>query len=226
MPRPGGRRMTGPGALRRQFAKLWVISPERLWALSRALHRRGHWLLAFWVKQFNTILYHNSLSPGAIVGSNVLLGHYSHGIVVNSNVEIGDHVKIWHNVTLTAGRRPRRGGKRIAGLEARIVIEDAVKIGTNAVVIAPRGECLRVGRGARIGAGVVVARDVPAGATVVSPPPRILLRDVADDADAPASKADIRFDHANDVAHEGAPGDRPGDDGTSAAATDRSADQP
>jgi serine O-acetyltransferase len=210
----------GLGSPRRLFAKLWLVSPERLWAFSRALHRRGHPVLAFWVKQLNTILYHNSLSPAAVVGSNVMLGHYSHGVVVNSNVEIGDHVNIWHNVTLTAGRPPRREGKRVAGPAARIVIEDAVKIGTNAVVIAPRGECLRVGEGARIGAGVVVTQDVPAGATVVSPPARILLRDAQDDADAGVAHADVRSDGSNEVPYEGEHGPMPGKKGTAARSSE------
>jgi serine O-acetyltransferase len=193
--------MSGLGSLRRRFSKLWLFSPERLWALSRALHRRGHWLLAFWVKQLNTALYHNSLAPGASVGEDVLLGHYSHGVVVNSNVEIGDRVKIWHNVTLTAGRPPRRDGKRVDGPPARIVIEDGVKIGTNAVVIAGRGQCLRIGRGARLGAGVIVTQDVPARATVVSPPARVLLRDgPASDTDAEAAGADVRFADSSDAA--------------------------
>jgi serine O-acetyltransferase len=204
--------MKGLGQLRRQLARLWLFSPERLWALSRALHRRGHWVLAFWVKQLNTVLYHNSLSPEAIVGANVLLGHYSHGVVVNSNVEIGDGVKIWHNVTLTAGRPPRRDGKPVDGPAARIVIEDGVKIGTNAVVVAPRGRCLRIGRYARLGAGVIVTQDVPARATVVSPPARVLLKDGPPAvADGEAGDADIRFAEADDASSARPPQGREAD---------------
>ncbi|HEX4483702.1 MAG TPA: hypothetical protein VH081_07935 [Solirubrobacteraceae bacterium] len=191
--------MSGLGSLRHLVSKLWLISPERLWAASRALQRRGHWMLAFCLKQLNTILYHNSLSPAAIVGADVLLGHYSHGIVVNSNVEIGDRVKIWHNVTLTAGR-VRRGEDERSSVASRIVIEDGVKIGTNAVVIAPRGQCLRIGRGARIGAGAIVTQDVPARATVVSPPARILLREESEDAEAAA--ADVLSAGSRDAALE------------------------
>lgn len=176
------------GALRIALTKLWLISPERLWLFSIALQRRGRWRAAFAVKQFGTILYHNSLSPGASVGADVALGHYGHGIVVNGNVEIGSGVKIWHNVTLTAGRPARVGGKRSSGPPSRIVIEDAVKIGTNAVVIAPRGQTLRIGRGAKIGAGAIVTRDVPAGATALGPPARVVL---AGDADAPSSDAEL-----------------------------------
>jgi serine O-acetyltransferase len=201
------------GSLRLKLTRVWLISPERLWLLSIALQRRGHWILAFSIKQLNTILYHNSLSPGASVSPDILLGHYSHGIVVNSNVEIGRRVKIWHNVTLTAGRQSRKRGHGDApGPEARIIIEDGVKIGTNAVVIAPRGGSLRIGRGARIGAGATVTEDVPSGATVVSQPVRVLLRDAdgARDADAQATAAEIGFpEHSADPPR----GDPPGRDG-------------
>jgi len=176
--------------LKLRVRRLWVLSPERLWLLSIRLSTRGHWVLAFWVKQLNTFMYHNSLAPGASVSPDVFLGHNSLGIVINRNVEIGRRVVIWHNVTLAAGRLQRRprGGAAPSELEqpedgrtdasrgprARIIIEDGVKIGANAVVIAPRATTIRIGRGARIGAGAVVNHDVPAGATVVGPISRVL----------------------------------------------------
>jgi serine O-acetyltransferase len=188
-------RMSGDrrALLRRRLTKLWLFSPEKLWLASIALHRRGHGALAFALKQLNTVLYHNSLAPGARVGAEITLGHYGHGIVVHENVEIGRGVTIWHNVTLTAGR-PARRNRASPGPKARITVGDYVKIGTNAVVIAPRGRTLRIGRGARIGAGAIVTGDVPAGATVVSPPARILLDGVEveppDDAGAEAGVAE------------------------------------
>jgi serine O-acetyltransferase len=202
----------GTRSLRRRLTKLWLFSPEKLWLTSIALQRHGHWMLAFAVKQLNTILYHNSLAPEASVSPDIALGHYSHGVVVARNVEIGRRVKIWHNVTLTAGRPARRGGTTPPGPLSRIIVEDGVKIGTNAVIIAPRGRSLRIGRGARIGAGATVTEDVPSGATVVSQPVRVLLRDAdgARDADAQATAAEIGFpEHSADPPR----GDPPGRDG-------------
>ena len=186
---------------------MWLLSPERLWLLSIALRRRGHWILAFWLKQLNTLLYSNSLGPGASVSPDIYLGHNSIGIVVTSNVVIGRRVVIWQNVTLAAGRPPRarrpasatRGGDELpadAGARparesgSKIIVEDDVMIGANAVLIGPRGGSLHIGRGARIGAGTVVTEDVPAGATVVSQPVRVLPREAARRSSEEPSEAD------------------------------------
>jgi serine acetyltransferase len=191
--------------LKLRVGKLWLLSPERLWLLSVGLQRRGHWILAFALKQLNTLINNNSLGPGATVSPDIRLGHSSLGIVITSQVEIGRRVKIWQNVTLSAGRPARRassGGEPLErdaparqsdaggsggeiGVDARrreaprsrIVIEDNVTIGANAVVIAPRGEVLRIGKGARIGAGTVITEDVPPRSTVVGQPVRVLPRD-------------------------------------------------
>ncbi len=179
--------------LKRRLNRLWWFSPERLWLLSIALQRRGHWALAFWIKQLNTLLYKNSLAPGATVSPDVRLGHNGMGVVVTRNVVVGQRVKIWHNVTLSAGRPARdRSGSPVAnanhgagrgeeapgssGSRPKIILEDGVTIGANAVVIGPRGRTIRVGRGAHVGAGTVVTEDVPAGAMIVSAPARILTK--------------------------------------------------
>jgi serine O-acetyltransferase len=147
-------------------AEVGALSPERLWLLSIALWARGHRRLATLVRNVNSALYRNSLPPGASVSPDIKLGHHGLGIVVHPNVVIGRRVKIWHNVTIAT----RAGAKS----PYRIVIEDDVKIGANAVVISPHRTDLRIGRGARIGAGAVVSRDVPPGHTVVSAPVRVL----------------------------------------------------
>ncbi len=54
----------------------------------------------------------------------------------------------------------------------RTVIEDGAFIGSDTMLVAP----VRVGRGARTGAGAVVNRDVPAGQTVAGVPAREVSR--------------------------------------------------
>jgi serine O-acetyltransferase len=143
------------------------MSPERLWLLSIALRRGGHRRAALLIKKLNSTLYHNSLAPGASVSPDIRFGHHGFGTIIHSNVVIGRRVRIWHNVTLAV--------RAATGSPHRIVIEDDVMIGASAVVVTPYEASLRIGRGARIGAGAVVTHDVPPGATVVSAPPRVLL---------------------------------------------------
>jgi serine O-acetyltransferase len=143
------------------------VSPERLWRISAALRRRGFVRLALLVKKVNSALYHNSLAPGVQFSPDVRFEHHGFGTVIHSNVVIGERVLIYHNVTIAVRAQ--------TASPHRIVIEDDVVIGANSVVISPAEGSLTIGRGARIGAGAVVAKDVPPGATVISAPVRVLL---------------------------------------------------
>jgi serine O-acetyltransferase len=145
-----------------------VLSPETLWKLSAAVRRRGYPRLARLIKKVNSTIYHNSLPPAAIFSPDIRFGHHGFGTMIHSNVVIGRRVTIWHNVTIAV--------RASAGSPHRIIIEDDVTIGANSVIITPFESSVRIGRGAHIGAGAVVARDVPAGATVVGAPVRVLLR--------------------------------------------------
>ena len=158
------------------------MSPERLWRLSAALRRRGYRRLALLVKKVNSAIYHNSLAPGASFSSDIEFGHHGFGTVIHSNVEIGKRVKIWHNVTMAVRAK--------TDSPHRIIIEDDVTIGANSVIVTPLEKSLRIGRGARIGAGAVVVRDVPAGATVVSAPARVLQPTTQEPADPAQRIAD------------------------------------
>jgi serine O-acetyltransferase len=145
------------------------MGPVRLWRLSIALQKRGLRPLAVFVKNLNSWIYHNSLPPGAVVGPDLRLGHHGFGTVIHTNTVIGAHVRIYQNVTIAM----RAGSPS----PYRIYIEDDVLIGANAVVMSPFRGDLRIGRGARVGAGAVVHADVPPGGIVVSAPAILIQSD-------------------------------------------------
>ena len=155
------------------------MGPIALWKLSAALRRRGLRGLAFLVKKVNSAIYHNSLPPGVQFEPDIEFGHHGFGTIIHSNVQIGRRVKIWHNVTIAV--------RAATGSPHGVVIEDDVNIGAGAIIITPYEQSITIGRGALIGAGAVVVQDVPAGATVVSQPARVLegraARDRAADLD-------------------------------------------
>jgi serine O-acetyltransferase len=149
------------------------MSPEGMWQLAIRLRKKRLIWLAKRIKNLCSILFHNSLAIGAEVGEDLYLGHHGLGVVVHDNVVLGKGVKIWQGVTL-AVRAP-------AGSKPKIIVGDDVIIGANAVVVTPLGQGLSIGSRARIGAGAVVVRDVPAGATVVGNPARVVRQRPAPD---------------------------------------------
>jgi putative colanic acid biosynthesis acetyltransferase WcaB len=100
---------------------------------------------------------------GLKVGAGLRLFH-GMGLVINDKTVIGSNVVLRHNTTI--------GLKETLpfGTRASPMIGDNVDIGANVVILGP----IKVGKGARIGAGAVVVKDVPDGATVVGNPARVV----------------------------------------------------
>jgi serine O-acetyltransferase len=172
MPQPVAKSLR---SLRRRSLSGRMFSSRRFWLLSMSLNKKGHTVLARGVRNLNSILYHNSLPIEASVNPDVSFGHHGFGTVIHQKTTIGRGVKINHNVTIAV--RPSTGAPH------GVVIEDNVYIGANAVIITSRKHGIRIGRGARIGAGAVVTHDVDAGATMVGNPAYALPR--RDDDSAP-----------------------------------------
>src|SRR5260221_2167467 len=102
------------------------------------------------------------IHPGAKIGSCVFIDH-GMGVVIGETAEVGDGCTIYQGVTL-GGTSLYRGAKRHPTLGSGVVV------GAGAKVLGG----FTVGEGARIGSNAVVVKEVPAGATVVGIPGRIV----------------------------------------------------
>ena len=101
------------------------------------------------------------IHPGATLGRRVFIDH-GMGIVIGETAEIGDDCTLYHGVTL--GGVAWNQGKRHPTLGA------GVTVGAGAKILGP----FLVGAGARVGSNSVVVKEVPAGATVVGIPARVV----------------------------------------------------
>lgn len=134
-----------------------------IWRISNRLHRWRVPVLPKLCYAFNRIVFTTVVPPGVQLGNGVLLGYKGLGVIIHRRAVIGNNVLVGAHVTI--------GGR--GEYHEVPVIEDDVMIGTGAKILGP----VRIGRGARIGANAVVLQDVPAGATAVGIPARILTRD-------------------------------------------------
>ena len=137
------------------------------------LHRLAHaWWLSGWkwlarvVSNFGRWLTGIEIHPGAKIGRRFFIDH-GMGIVIGETAEIGNDVTLYQGVTL--GGTSWNKGKR------HPTLEDGVVVGGGAKVLGP----FTVGAGAKIGSNAVVTKAVPAGATAVGIPGRIIVK--ADD---------------------------------------------
>lgn len=121
----------------------------RLYWLARLSSHIGRWLTGI------------EIHPGATIGHRVFIDH-GMGVVIGETAVVGDDCTLYHGVTL--GGTSWNKGKR------HPTLENGVVIGAGAKVLGP----ILIGAGAKIGSNAVVVKDVPANATAVGIPARIL----------------------------------------------------
>ncbi len=95
------------------------------------------------------------------VGPGLSLDH-AYGIVVHPDAVLGSGCVLIQGVTI--------GQKSTTGEQRAPMIGNDVTFGANASALGP----IHIGDGARIGAGAVVLQNVPAGATAVGVPARVM----------------------------------------------------
>ncbi len=130
-------------------------------SLAHPLWRAGLRWLARWTAHWGRWATGIEIHPGATIGRRVFIDH-GMGIVIGETAVIGDDCTLYHGVTL--GGTSWSKGKRHPTLGRGVVI------GAGAKVLGP----IEIGDGAKIGSNAVVVRDVPADATAVGIPARIV----------------------------------------------------
>ena len=104
------------------------------------------------------------IHPGATIGRGLVIDHGS-GVVIGETAEIGDNCTLYQGVTL--GGTGKDTGKR------HPTLGNNVMVGAGAKVLGP----FRIGDNAKIAAGAVVLEEIPANATAVGIPARVVRRD-------------------------------------------------
>lgn len=129
--------------------------------LARWFWSRGLRWLGRATSHFGRMVTGIEIHPGATIGKRLFIDH-GMGVVIGETAEIGDDVTMYHGVTL--GGTSWDKGKR------HPTLGNGVVIGAGAKILGP----ITVGDGAKIGSNAVVVKNVPAGATVVGVPGRIV----------------------------------------------------
>lgn len=130
--------------------------------VSHALYRRGWVLLPRMISNFCRFLTGIEIHPGATIGEGLFIDHGT-GIVIGETAELGRNVTLYQGVTL--GGTGKEKGKRHPTIGNNVVVASGAKVLGS----------FTVGDHAKIGAGSVVLKPVPAYATVVGIPGRIVV---------------------------------------------------
>ena len=132
-------------------------------------YRIAHWfynrnliLIPRLISNFARFLTGIEIHPGAKIGPGLFIDHGT-GIVIGETAELGRNVTLYQGVTL--GGTGKEKGKRHPTIGNNVVVSSGAKILGS----------FKVGDHAKIGAGSVVLKEVPAYATVVGIPGRVVL---------------------------------------------------
>jgi serine O-acetyltransferase len=131
--------------------------------IAHALFKRKFFFLARLISQVSRFFTGIEIHPGAQIGRRLFIDH-GMGVVIGETCEIGNNVTVYQGVTL--GGTGKEKGKR------HPTVKDGALIAAGAKVLGS----ITVGEHAKIGAGSVVLKDVPAHSTVVGIPGKIVIQ--------------------------------------------------
>jgi serine O-acetyltransferase len=145
--------------------------------IAHTLYQWGWFTTARLVSHFSRWFTGIEIHPGAKIGRRLFIDH-GMGVVIGETTEIGDDCLIYKGVVL--------GGTTLEKKKRHPTLGNRVIIGSNSTVLG----AIAIGDGARIGSGSVVVKSVPAGATVVGVPGRIV-------ESLTPEKEELDFEHGN-----------------------------
>lgn len=119
--------------------------------------------------------WESALEPGLVVD-------HGQGLTVSLHARVGRGSHLSHHVTLGEAVDPRTRERGAPTLE-----ED-VWVGPGATLLGP----IVVGRGSRVGAGVVLDHSVPAGTELLAPAPSVGARSTRRDVQRPRINGEVR----------------------------------
>jgi serine O-acetyltransferase len=152
---------------------LWM-NPA-VWAIG--CYRLGNWLyvakpflliriplkvVSYFANKWCEVFMEMCIDPQATIGPGLHIGHIG-GVHINPGAVLGSNCSLAHRVTIGASAMGRQGSP---------VLGDDIFIGTGAALIGK----IKVGNGAKIAANTLVMSNIPAGATVMGVPGRIIMR--------------------------------------------------
>lgn len=132
--------------------------------LIHPLYRAGVPLLPRFLAQVTRFFTGVEIHPGAKLGKGVFIDH-GMGVVIGETAEVGEGSTIYQGVTL--------GGTSLSHGKRHPTLGRNVTVGVNAAVLG----AITLGDNVKVGGGSVVVKDVPANATVVGVPARIVAQD-------------------------------------------------
>ncbi len=145
--------------------------------IAHALYQKRWFTTARLVSHFSRGFTGIEIHPGVRIGRRLFIDH-GMGVVMGETTEIGDDCLIYKGVVL--------GGTTLEKKKRHPTLGNRVIIGSNSTVLG----AITIGDGARIGSGSVVVKSVPAGATVVGVPGRIV-------ESLTSEKEELDFEHGN-----------------------------
>ena len=144
------------------------------WA--HALWQHGLRWPARFVSHLSRWLTGIEIHPGAVIGRRVFIDH-GMGLVIGETAVVGDECTLYHGVTL-GGTSLDKGAKRHPTLGRGVIVSAGAKVLGG----------FTVGDGARVGSNAVLLQPVPAGATAVGIPARIVAKTADAEREAAAAK--------------------------------------